>query len=172
VERKIVHYDATTLVTLIRKRTYTASAVLTAFAKVAVVAQDLTNCLSEIFLDDAFRRAQELDKHMEETGNVVGPLHGLPVSVKDHIKIQGIDTSTGYICKLIHVPCHQAFPLSFLSAWAYKTVADHDALVVDILRKAGAILFVKTQNPQTLLVRCPCGLLWPCLIPLLVSGNK
>jgi len=31
-------------------------------------------------------------------------------------------------------------------------VADSDALVVKILRKAGAILYVKTQNPQTLLV--------------------
>ena len=37
--------------------------------------------------------------------------------------------------------------------WAYKTVADRDALVVDILRRNGAVLFVKTQNPQTLLVR-------------------
>jgi Asp-tRNA(Asn)/Glu-tRNA(Gln) amidotransferase A subunit family amidase len=36
--------------------------------------------------------------------------------------------------------------------WAYKTVADSDALVVKILRNAGAILYVKTQNPQTLLV--------------------
>ena len=31
-------------------------------------------------------------------------------------------------------------------------MADSDALVVKILRKAGAILYVKTQNPQTLLV--------------------
>lgn len=31
-------------------------------------------------------------------------------------------------------------------------MADNDALVVDILKKAGAIIYVKTQNPQTLLV--------------------
>lgn len=36
--------------------------------------------------------------------------------------------------------------------WAYKTVADSDALLVEILRNAGAILYVKTQTPQTLLV--------------------
>jgi len=106
---------------------------LTAFAKVAVAAQDATNCLSEIFIDDALIRAKALDKHLEATGETVGPLHGLPVSIKDHIKVKGLDTSTGY------------------AAWAFKTVADSDALVVEILRNAGAVLFVKTQNPQTLL---------------------
>jgi amidase len=100
-ERAIVHSDATSLVALIRKRKYMAIDVLTAFAKVAVATQDLTNCLSEVFLNDAFIRAQELDKYLEDTGNVVGPLHGLPVSIKDHIKIEGIDTSTGYIGKLV-----------------------------------------------------------------------
>jgi Asp-tRNA(Asn)/Glu-tRNA(Gln) amidotransferase A subunit family amidase len=40
-----------------------------------------------------------------------------------------------------------------LTGWAYKEYADKDAVVVDILRKAGAVLFVKTQNPQSLLVR-------------------
>jgi amidase len=101
VERAIVHADATTLVDFIRNRKYTAVDVLTAFAKVMVVAQDITNCSSEIFLDDAFTRARELDRHLEETGSVVGPLHGLPVSIKDHIKVKGIDTSTGYVCKLM-----------------------------------------------------------------------
>jgi amidase len=132
-ERTIVKSDATDILILIQKRKYTAVDVLTAFAKVAVATQDLTNCLSEVFLEDAFVRARELDKYLEDTGNVVGQLHGLPVSIKDHIKIQGIDTSTGYV------------------AWAYNSIADRDALAVDILRKAGAVLFVKTQNPQTLL---------------------
>ncbi|EGO31021.1 hypothetical protein SERLADRAFT_359135 [Serpula lacrymans var. lacrymans S7.9] len=132
-ERCIVHCDATALADLIRKRVHSAVDVLTAFVKAAVVAQDLTNCLSEIFIEEGYERAKQLDRHLLETGQTVGPLHGVPVSIKDHIKIKGIDTSTGYI------------------GWAYKTVADSDAVVVDILRKAGAILYVKTQNPQTLL---------------------
>jgi hypothetical protein len=43
-------------------------------------------------------------------------------------------------------------PFYLYQGWAYKTVADSDALVVEILRNAGAILYVKTQTPQTLLV--------------------
>ncbi|KAF9245810.1 amidase signature domain-containing protein [Melanogaster broomeanus] len=128
-QRAIVNCDATSLVDSIRKMVYTSTEVLTAFVTVAVRAQDVTNCLTESCLNDAFARAAELDRHLKETGEVVGPLHGLPVSIKDHVKVKGLDTST----------------------WAYNTVADSDALVVSILRAAGAIIYVKTQNPQTLL---------------------
>ncbi|KAI6012455.1 amidase signature domain-containing protein [Pisolithus orientalis] len=132
-DRAILRCDATALAEVVRKGVYTAVDVLTAFIKAAVAAQDTTNCLTEICFEDALERARELDEHMEKTGNVVGPLHGVPVSIKDHIKVKGLDTSTGY------------------TAWAYNTVAEEDALVVKILRDAGAIIYVKTQNPQTLL---------------------
>ncbi|KAH7101381.1 amidase [Auriculariales sp. MPI-PUGE-AT-0066] len=132
-ERHIVKSDATTLAERLARGELLAVAVLTAFAKAAVVAQDTTNCLTEIFFEEALARAKELDEHFAATGAVVGPLHGVPVSIKDHILMKGQDTSTGYM------------------AWAYKTVAEQDALVVDILRRAGAVLFVKTANPQTLL---------------------
>ena len=41
-----------------------------------------TNCLTEIFVERALERAKELDDILRETGKVVGPLHGLPVSLK------------------------------------------------------------------------------------------
>ncbi|CAL1694527.1 unnamed protein product [Somion occarium] len=132
-EYEIVHLDATGLVEAIRDRRYTSIEVLWAFCHVATIAQDLTNCLTEVFFGEGLKRAAELDKHLEETGEVVGPLHGLPISIKDHIMVKGHDTATGYI------------------AWAYKTVASKDAVAVDILKKAGAVLYVKTANPQTLL---------------------
>jgi len=75
-ERSIVKCDATALADLIRKRVYTSVEVILAFSKAAVVAQDVTNCLTEIFIKEALDRAQELDKHLEVSGNVVGPLHG------------------------------------------------------------------------------------------------
>jgi amidase len=59
---------------------------------------------------------------------------GVPVSIKDHILLKGQDTASGYL------------------GWAFKTYADRDAVVVDVLRRAGAIIFVKTANPQTLMV--------------------
>ncbi|KAI0334415.1 general amidase GmdA [Cubamyces sp. BRFM 1775] len=132
-EREIVHLDATALAEAVRARRYTSVEVLKAYCHVATIAQDLTNCLTEVFFDEGLRRAQELDRHLEETGEVVGPLHGVPVSIKDHILVKGHDTATGY------------------AAWAFRTVAEKDAVAVDILRTAGAVIYVKTANPQTLL---------------------
>ncbi|KAF8753954.1 Amidase [Rhizoctonia solani] len=96
----------------------TSVEVTTAFCKAAYAAQELTNCLTEIMFTQALVRAQELDDHLAETGQVVGPLHGVPVSIKDHILVKGEDTATGYI------------------AWAGRTISDRDACVVQILRAA------------------------------------
>ena len=134
VEHDIVHQDACGLLPKLASREYSAVQVLTAFCKAAVASQDLTNSLTEIFFEEGFARAKQLDEHLTTTGKVVGPLHGLPVSIKDHILVKGHDGASGY------------------ASWAYKSYADHDAAVVRILREAGAVIYVKTANPQTLLV--------------------
>lgn len=66
-----------------------------AFAKRAALAHQLTTCCTEIFFEDAFTSAQELDNHLATTGKTVGPLHGLPVSIKDLFSVKGVDTSIG-----------------------------------------------------------------------------
>jgi amidase len=55
------------------------------------------NCLHEIFFDQALARADELDTHYKTFGTTVGPLHGLPMSLKDQFHVKGNDTSMGYI---------------------------------------------------------------------------
>lgn len=112
-QKAIVNCDATALTELIREGVYTSTKVLTAFVTVAIRANDMTNCLTESCLRDAFERAKELDQYFKETGQVVGPLHGVPVSIKDHIKVKGLDTSTGYIGKYDTLPAHRTvtYPL-------------------------------------------------------------
>jgi len=44
----------------------------------------------------ALERAKELDRYYEEHHTTVGPLHGLPVSMKDQWHIKGLDTSMVY----------------------------------------------------------------------------
>jgi len=69
--------------------------VTTAFYKRAIIAHQLTNCLTEIFVDKALARAAEVDDHLKKTGKVLGPLHGLPVSLKDQLPIKGLETVMG-----------------------------------------------------------------------------
>lgn len=132
-QREILQHDATSLAAAIQDRHYTAVEVVEAYSHAAAIAHELTNCLTEVFFEEGLTQAAVLDRHLLETGKVIGPLHGVPVSIKDMISVKGQDTSAGY------------------SAWAFHTVAKEDAVIVDILRKAGAVIYTKTANPQTLM---------------------
>lgn len=78
----IVSHDATSLAGAIAKRTYTAVEVTEAFCRSAALAQESTNCLAWFAPKEALDAAKSLDEVMEKTGRPVGPLHGVPVSVK------------------------------------------------------------------------------------------
>lgn len=54
-----------------------------------------TNCLTEPLFDRALARAGQLDAHFAATGKVVGPLHGLPVSLKEQFDIEGVESTMG-----------------------------------------------------------------------------
>ncbi|RSH92487.1 hypothetical protein EHS25_008903 [Saitozyma podzolica] len=124
-------YAVSGLVAEIAKGTYSAVEVTTAFCKRAAIAQQLTNCLTEVFFDRAIERAKELDEHYAKTGKTVGPLHGLPVSLKDQIEIKGTDFTMSYV------------------GWVGK-VAEHDAVIAELLLKQGAVLYVRTNMSQGL----------------------
>jgi amidase len=50
-----------------------------------------------VFFDAALERARQLDKHFEEHRSPIGPLHGLPVSLKDQFHVKGVETTMGYV---------------------------------------------------------------------------
>ncbi|EXJ94757.1 hypothetical protein A1O1_03155 [Capronia coronata CBS 617.96] len=105
--------------------------VTTAFSKRAAIAQQLTSCLTEMFFDQGLERAKYLDQCRSE-GKLVGPLHGLPVSIKDSFQVIGTEASIGYV--------------SFLGK-----KSEINSPLVDILLGLGAVLYVKTNIPQTLM---------------------
>lgn len=59
---------------------YSAAEVCRAFCDRAAVAQQLIGCLTETLFDRAEAKAAELDKHLKETGQLAGPLHGSVVA--------------------------------------------------------------------------------------------
>ncbi|KAI8995604.1 general amidase [Trametes punicea] len=133
--REIEITNTRDVVLLLRKLAtaqWSAVEVTTAFYKRAIIAHQLVNCLTEIFVERALARAAELDDHLKQTGEVVGPLHGLPVSLKDQICIKGLETTMGY------------------ASWVGK-YSDQDAVMTQILYACGAVPFVMTNVPQTLL---------------------
>lgn len=124
--------DVAVLLNKLANAEWSAVEVTTAFYKRAIIAHQLVNCLTEIFVDKALECAAELDAYLKEHGKVKGPLHGLPVSLKDQIPIKGLETTMGY------------------AAWVGK-YAEHDAVMVKLLLQAGGVPFVRTNLPQTIM---------------------
>ncbi|ORY90294.1 amidase signature domain-containing protein [Leucosporidium creatinivorum] len=133
LELKITEEDnAAVILEKIRSREWSSEQVTLAFCKRAAIAQQLTCCLTEILFDRALKRAKELDEHLETTGEVVGPLHGLPVSLKEQFDIEGVESTMGFVSRIGHN-------------------SSSSAVLVSLLESLGAIPHCRTNIPQTLL---------------------
>ncbi|CAG8203927.1 unnamed protein product [Penicillium salamii] len=126
-------YDATDLLSKIEHRELSAYEVTEAFCKRAAIAQQVTHCLTEIFFEKALERATELDEILSKTGKRVGPLHGLPISLKECFNIEGVPSTIGFTSFIKNGP------------------AKINSSVVEILLDLGAIPYVKTNIPQTMM---------------------
>ncbi|OLN87605.1 Acetamidase 4 [Colletotrichum chlorophyti] len=127
------NHTARSLLGEIHSGNLTAEEVTIAFCKRAALAQQLASCLTEIFFDEGIKRSRQLDEHFKRTGTPVGPLHGLPISLKDSFVISGHYATVGYVEFLRRPP-----PTS-------------NSAMVDLLLDAGAVLFCKTNVPQTMM---------------------
>jgi amidase len=77
----------------------------------------------------AVAQAEELDQSFANSGQLTGPLHGVPVLVKDQIETSGIPTTFGSIAIERYIP-------------------DNDATLIRQLKQAGAIILGKTLLPD------------------------
>jgi Asp-tRNA(Asn)/Glu-tRNA(Gln) amidotransferase A subunit family amidase len=87
------------------------------------------------------------DAHRAEaallSGEAIGPLHGVPIAIKDLSATKGLTTTYGSLLQRDNVP-------------------DHDDIIVERLRTAGAIIIGKTTTPEY-------G--WKATTESLLSGN-
>jgi amidase len=79
--------------------------------------------------EQAAARAAELDTELERTGEFSGPLHGIPILVKDCVETSDIPTTFGSEALVGYVP-------------------ERDAVTVRKLRDAGAVILGKTTLPD------------------------
>ena len=100
--------------------------VLRVYGKVAVRAHAQTNCLTEVLLPTAESWLED------DSVDLGGPLAGVPVSLKDTLSVGGFDACLGY------------------SRFA-GALATADGGLVRLLKAAGAVPYVKTNVPITLL---------------------
>ena len=114
---------------LIRMRKLSPVEYLEAILVAAHQQQGRLNCFTAI-LDEEARRAAWLAEQAVMDGAPLGPLHGVPISIKDLLDVQGTPTRHGSVI------------------FADAAPATQDDVLVQRLRDAGAVIFAKTTTPE------------------------
>uniref|UniRef100_A0ABM5G7Q7 Vitamin D3 hydroxylase-associated protein-like isoform X1 n=1 Tax=Pogona vitticeps TaxID=103695 RepID=A0ABM5G7Q7_9SAUR len=121
----ILSLPLTELAMKLKEESLSPESVLYAYIKKALEVTREVNCVTD-FIHDCEEQIQEVKRQ-----NKKGLLYGVPVSIKDHIGCKGHISTCGLV--------------QFLS-----TMEADDSVIVKVLKKQGAIPFVKTNVPQSM----------------------
>jgi amidase len=127
-DQEICFLTATELARRIRAKELSAQEVMAAHLAQIERVNPKVNAIITLLPEQAMQGARAADDALAR-GEEVGPLHGLPVAHKDLVPTKGIRTTFG-------------------SSVFKDFVPDQDGLIVERLRKAGAITIGKTNIPE------------------------
>jgi amidase len=125
---ELIYMSATKLAEMIRAKKVSALEAVNAFIDRQLLVNDRLNAV----VMNAYARAKEEAKALDAKaakGEWVGPLHGVPITIKDSLDTEGI-ISTG------------------ATYGRQQFIPKKDATVVARVRKAGAIVLGKTNTPE------------------------
>jgi amidase len=125
---ELYHSSVRALASAIRSKDVSSVEVVQAFLDRIQTVNAKINAVVALAGDEALDAAREADARLSR-GEVTGPLHGVPMTIKDSIDTAGIVTTYG-------------------TKGRSKFVPTKDATVVARLRSSGAILMGKTNTPE------------------------
>lgn len=121
-------WGAGSLAQAIREKKLSSREVIEAHLERIDAVNHKMNAVTMVLEGDALRAASEADRRIA-AGDSVGPLHGIPVSIKECIDLVGTPTTHGVVDLKDSVP-------------------QTDAPVVTHLKQAGAIPLARTNLPD------------------------
>lgn len=126
-----IYKSATELAKLIREGKATSYDIIKEHLQQIKEHNDKLNALISIFEEEALQEASMCDKEVKE-GKFRGPLHGVPVTIKEQFWIKGKNSNTNF--KMLK-----------------DFVAPEDAVIIGRIRKSGAIILGQTNVPKNLI---------------------
>jgi len=127
-DEKMCFLSATEIARGIRERSFSALDVVeTVLARIEKQNPGL-NAYCTLMADSARQAARQADERIA-AGDEVGPLHGVPISIKDNLYVKDSRTTSG-------------------SKLHEHDVTTEDAPIIERLRRAGAIILGRTNTPE------------------------
>ncbi|MEC8545110.1 MAG: amidase family protein, partial [SAR324 cluster bacterium] len=124
----LTHRPAWELAQRIRQQEVTAVGVVQAHLNHIKQHNPQIKAVSVLAADEALASARRADQELSAGSSEVGPLHGVPITLKDHAIVKGLRTTLG-------MPQY----------WNYRPSKDCE--LVARLRRAGAIILGRTNVP-------------------------
>ncbi|MDH5732886.1 MAG: amidase [Candidatus Bathyarchaeota archaeon] len=125
---KLTYASATALAQSIRAKEISSEEVVDAYLQRIEEANPQLNAVVQLTADAARAQAREADAALAK-GHIRGPLHGVPMTIKDNIETTGVICTGGTKGRASYVP-------------------KQDATVVARMHDAGAIMLGKTNLPE------------------------
>ena len=125
---EVIYLSASETARAIRQRDISSQEVVNAYLKWIEEVNPKLNAVVQLVEERALAEAREADEALTRDA-AKGALHGVPITIKDSLDIEGIISTGGTTGRKSFVP-------------------DKDATVVARLRAAGAILLGKTNTPE------------------------
>jgi amidase len=109
----------------LQRGTWTAEATVAAYCKRAALAQQALNYATDIFFDEAINTAREYDEYFRSNrGKVKGPLHGLPISIKDPFDVAGHFTTSGLVSRIDSITGRRTRSVNSGICWGHSIYQD------------------------------------------------
>ena len=126
--KEVVCRSARSLARAILNKEFSSKELVAEFLNRIETVNPRLNTVVQITAEEALKQASEADKLLAR-GETIGPLHGVPITIKDSIDTANVPTTWGTRGRTDFIPAQ-------------------DATVVDRVRKAGAIILGKTNTPE------------------------
>ncbi len=125
---EIIYSSATRLAKAIRAKEVSSEEVVNAYLQRIEEINPELNAIVHLQANEARNQAKKVDAALA-LGDLKGPLHGVPVTIKDNVDVKGMISTSGTRGRSSFIP-------------------DRDATIVARMRAAGAIILGKTNLPE------------------------
>jgi amidase len=152
---EIIYASATELARAIREKEVSSEEVVEAHLARVEEVNPKVNAVVQLTADAARTRAREADAALAR-GDVWGPLHGVPVTIKDAFEMAGVVSAGGTKGRAQYVPQEDAAAVARYKAAGAVVLGKTNVPEVSLAFESDNLVYGRTKNPYDL-TRTPGG---------------